>query len=359
MELVLVRTRSDTIPNRATEAFASASRRWAQPTENGAAARMVTVMRANGVTGNDVRTERHAMTLFGRSRRLTMMFLLASAAASAAYAQAAVTLVHVHGLSYSSDGKRLMIPSHHGLAVYENGTWSKASGPQHDYMGFSATAKGLYSSGHPAPGSGLVNPFGVIRSSDGGKTWEKLGLEGETDFHLLATSWNANAVYVWNPAPSSRIKRPGLHSTVNEGFAWKPARAAGLEGEPRALAVHPDDPTIVAVATSKGVFSSRDSGETFRRIATGDGTAVFFDLDGKRLWFGTFDGQARLARADLGGTEIQQVTIPALQKDAVAYVAQNPVNRSEYVIASFQRSVFLTKDAARTWTPIAERGETR
>src|SRR5439155_1069662 len=83
----------------------------------------------------------------------------------------------------------------------ENGKWSKAPGPQHDYMGFSATSKHLYSSGHPAPGSGLVNPFGLIRSRDGGKTWDKLGLEGETDFHVLATSWHTNAIYVWNPAP--------------------------------------------------------------------------------------------------------------------------------------------------------------
>ena len=30
-----IRTRSDTIPNRATEAFAGASRQWARPTENG------------------------------------------------------------------------------------------------------------------------------------------------------------------------------------------------------------------------------------------------------------------------------------------------------------------------------------
>jgi hypothetical protein len=91
-------------------------------------------------------------------------------------AQAAVGITHVHGLAYSADGKRLMIPSHHGLALYENGKWSKAPGPQHDYMGFSATAKYLYSSGHPAPGSGLVNPFGLIRSKDGGQTWDKLGL---------------------------------------------------------------------------------------------------------------------------------------------------------------------------------------
>src|SRR5947208_6742199 len=214
-------------------------------------------------------------------------------------AQAEVTLMHVHGLAYSSDGKRLMIPSHHGLALYENGKWSKAPGPQHDYMGFSATAKNLYSSGHPAPGSGLVNPFGLLRSRDGGKTWEKLGLEGESDFHLLATSWNTNAVYVWNAAPSSRMKQPGLHYTLNDGFQWKAASAKGIEGDPHAIAVHPDNPAAVAVATSKGVFESSDSGESFMQIAGGEGTAVFFDLDGKHLWFGSFDGQPRLAREPL------------------------------------------------------------
>jgi len=140
----------------------------------------------------------------------TLRFALLAGLIAATSAQAGVTLTHVHGLAYSADGKRLMIPSHHGLAVYENGKWSKAPGPQHDYMGFSATAKNLYSSGHPAPGSGMVNPFGLIRSKDGGKIWDKLGLEGETDFHLLATSWNTNAIYVWNPAPSSRMRQRGL-----------------------------------------------------------------------------------------------------------------------------------------------------
>lgn len=299
------------------------------------------------------------MIVCDRIWRWTMMVVIAGAGAGAAFAQSAVTLMHVHGLSYSADGKRLLIPSHHGLAVYEDGRWSKATGPQHDYMGFAASARGFYSSGHPAPGSGLVNPFGLIRSPDGGKTWNKLGLEGETDFHLLATSWNAGAIYVWNPAPSSRIKRPGLHYTLNEGFAWKAANASGLEGDPRALAVHPNDPATVAVATSKGVFVSRDHGETFRRVASSEGTAVFFDLDGKQLWYGAVDSEARLARTQLGGDDNVDVKIPAMPRDAVAYIAQNPESRSEYAIASFGRNVLLTKDAGRTWTPIAERGLTR
>jgi photosystem II stability/assembly factor-like uncharacterized protein len=281
------------------------------------------------------------------------------AAATAASAQS-IPLRHVHGLAYSSDGKRLMIPSHHGLAVYQDGKWAKASGPEHDYMGFSATARNLYSSGHPAPGSGLVNPFGLIRSDDGGKTWQKLGLEGEIDFHLLATGWSNNAIYVWNPAPSSRMKAPGLHYTLNDGLAWKRASAGGLSGEPRALAVHPQDSAIVAVATSEGLFVSRDHGERFRKASgNGEGLSVLFDLEGKYLWYGSFDGRPNLMRVPIGDGNPAQILLPPLKDDAVAYIAQNPARRLEFAIATFERSVYLTKDAGQSWRRIADRGTTK
>ena len=292
------------------------------------------------------------------TRSISIFLAAFLAGAATAAAGEAVTLTHVHGLAYSADGKRLMIPSHHGLAVYANGKWSKAPGPQHDYMGFSATARHLYSSGHPAPGSGLVNPFGLIRSRDGGKSWDKLGLEGETDFHLLATSWNTNAIYVWNPAPSSSMREPGLHSTRNDGFLWKAAGAAGLEGAPRALAVHPDDPAVVAVATDKGVFLSRDSGEGFSAVVTGvDGLSLFFELDGKHLWYGAFDGQPRLARMGLEGGKAERKALPRLERDAVAYIVQNPARRDEFAIATFRRNVYLGPDRGRTWRQIAADGK--
>jgi photosystem II stability/assembly factor-like uncharacterized protein len=250
-----------------------------------------------------------------------------------------------------------LIPSHHGLAVYANGKWSKAPGPQHDYMGFSATAKHLYSSGHPASGSGLVNPFGLIRSRDGGKTWDQLGLQGETDFHLLATGWVTNAIYVWNPAPNSRMQLPGLHYTLNDGLLWRPAAAAGLIGAPRALAVHPSDPALVAAATAEGVFLSHDSGASFAALATDlEGVSVFFDLDGKHLWYGGYRDGARLARVPLSNGSAVQMPLPPMPKDAVAYIAQNPATPKEYAIATFGRSVFLTKDAGRTWSRIADKG---
>jgi photosystem II stability/assembly factor-like uncharacterized protein len=287
---------------------------------------------------------------------LRIVFLSLLATLSPLAQGQSLALHHVHGLAYSADGKRIMIPSHHGLAIYENGKWSKAPGPQHDYMGFSATAKHLYSSGHPAPGSGLVNPFGLIRSKDGGKTWDKLGLEGETDFHLLATGWNTNAIYVWNPAPSSRLKRAGLHYTLNDGFAWKPGRAEGLAGEPRALAVHPDDAATVAVATSEGLYLSNDSGERFAKTANGEGFAVFFDLNGKDMWYGAYAGRPTLLRMPLQGDRPVRIALPPLTNDAVAYIAQNPARRLEYAIATFERSVYLSKDGGQSWKQIADRG---
>ena len=276
-----------------------------------------------------------------------------------ALAGAEVTLMHVHGLAYSSDGKRLMIPRHHGLAIYENDKWSKAPGPEHDYMGFSATASHIYSSGHPAPGSGLVNPFGLLRSKDGGKTWDKLALEGESDFHVMATSWNTNVVYVWNAGPNSRMKREGLHYTANDGFSWSRAAAKGLDGNPFAVAVHPDNPKAVAVASPAGVFESGDGGESFARISTVQGTAVFFDLDGQHLWYGSYDGEARLSRARTKGAAAARVKLPPLTKDAVSFIAQNPARRNEYAIATYSRDVYLSKDAGRTWSAIARRGETK
>jgi photosystem II stability/assembly factor-like uncharacterized protein len=287
---------------------------------------------------------------------ITALVMVANLAAAPARAD---LLTHVHGLAYSADGKQIIIPSHYGLAIYQDGKWSKAPGPQHDYMGFSATAKHIYSSGHPAAGSGLVNPFGLLRSKDGGHTWDKLGLEGESDFHVMATSWNTNAVYVWNAAPNSRMQHMGLYYTLNDGLLWVAAPARGLEGNPYALAVHPNDAKELAMATPNGVFESSDSGKSFSKIGSGQGTAVFFDLDGKHLWYASYDTEARLARAPVKGGPSAQFKLPPLTKDGVSFIAQNPLKRDEYAIATFNRNVYVSKDAGRTWMAIAERGEAK
>jgi photosystem II stability/assembly factor-like uncharacterized protein len=271
---------------------------------------------------------------------------------------APVTLTHVHGLAYSADGKQLLIPSHHGLAVYAGGRWSKAQGPAHDYMGFSATRDALYSSGHPAPGSGLTNPFGLIKSTDGGKTWQKLGLEGESDFHQLASSYGTNAVYVVNGEPNSRMREPGIYYTLADGMRWQRAEASGLRARLNALAVHPSDPRIVAAGTDEGLYLSRNSANSFEPLVPGSRVlAQTFDLDGQHLWFSAHAGKPVLARIALSaGAKPDNRPLPAMTEDAVAYIAQNPIRRQELAIATFRKSVYVSGDQGRTWKQIAKEG---
>lgn len=124
--------------------------------------------------------------------------------------------------------------------------------------------------------------------------------------------------------------------------------------------MHPDDAAIVAVATSTGAYLSRDSAGRFTALAeSGEGLGVFFDLDGRHLWHASFDGQPRLARIPLGGGDATQIELPPLSEDAVAYIAQNPAARTQYAVATFGRGVFVSRDAGRSWSQIAERGKAK
>lgn len=270
-----------------------------------------------------------------------------------------LTLMHVHGLAFSPDGKRLLIPSHHGLAIYSDGRWTKASGPEHDYMGFSVTRGAFYSSGHPAPGSTLRNPFGLLRSKDGGRSWEQLGLVGEADFHILAANYAATAIYVFCDEPNSRMREPGIYSSTDEGRTWRRAKGGKLSGRIAALAVHPNRGNVLAAATDAGAFLSEDQGDNFSSVSGRQAVSVTFDLDGEHLWISGYDGRATLARMNLGTRKLEAVTIPAMTRDAVAYIAQNPAKRSQYAIATLSRDVHVSDDGAMNWKQIAAKGATR
>lgn len=270
-----------------------------------------------------------------------------------------VYLMHVHGLAYSPDGASIFIPSHQGLAIYSRGHWSKALGPEHDYMGFSAAHDAFYSSGHPAPGSNLVNPFGLLKSRDGGKTWQKLGLEGEADFHVMATGYGTDAVYVVNHQPNDRMRKPRIYHTPSDGLQWTRSAANGLHSEINALAVHPTNAKVVAVGANGGLYLSQDSGDHFKALASGQVLSAWFDLDGVHLWYGSYAGKPALTRVNWKtGGDAAAMPLPPLTQDAVAYIAQNPVNHNEIAIATFKRSVFLSEDQGKTWKQIAKDGQT-
>ncbi len=276
-----------------------------------------------------------------------------------ALAGAGERLPHIHGLSYSADGRQLLIPNHRGIAVYEQGRWTKTSGPEHDFMGYAATRNTLYGSGHPAADSDIVNPLGLMKSTDGGRTWKMMGLEGESDFHRLAASYAANALYLINTGINSRMNQIGMYLTVDEGVTWTYAEAEGLARDVNNLAVHPTDINMVVAGAPEGLYLSRDAAGKFERVAAirGAVAAVAFDRDGQHIWVSQDAPNAALVRVGLkDGTQAEVFQSPALGDDVVSFIAMNPVRHDEIAVTTRKRNVFLSKDQGRTWKQLAKGG---
>lgn len=155
---------------------------------------------------------------------------------------------HVHGLSVNRETGQVMLATHEGLFDVTTSPGTRI-GDTNDLMGFTAASdQGVfYASGHPGPGSDLPNPIGLIRSADGGKTWEQLSRQGESDFHALAT------------ARSGIVAYDGTLQTSPDGTTWTPVTA---EFVPAVLAGNPETDTVLAT-TRDGLQRSTDGGKTW------------------------------------------------------------------------------------------------
>jgi WD40 repeat protein len=260
---------------------------------------------------------------------------------------------HIHGLGFSPDGRQLIVPAHDGLRSYADGKWQSPDVPAHDYMGFTPASDGFYSSGHPDPLSGLVNPFGLVKSTDGGQTLIQLGFEGETDFHFMAVGYQNHAIYVGNPAANSQLQ-PGIHYSLDDGKTWQQSTLQGLTAQPIQMVVHPLEANVVALATEDGVFLSTDHGNSFTRIGErGPVSAVAFNPDGKSLLF----GYQQVSSYDLASQQMTALPSPTLAaEDAIGYIAANPVRLDEIALATFSKDIYLSSDRGQSWTQIVDDG---
>ncbi|MFZ5825642.1 MAG: F510_1955 family glycosylhydrolase [Bacillota bacterium] len=287
-------------------------------------------------------------------RRLVsaILTLLLLAVAAGCGASPTVTLMHVHGLGYSPDGA-LYVPAHDGFRVYTGGKWETPDLPRHDYMGFAATREGFYSSGHPAPGSGLPNPLGLLFSPDWGKTLTDLGFRGKVDFHLTAAGYESLVFYGINYTPQQGLPA-GLNRTADKGKSWQQGEGRGVKGDLYNLAAHPTEPETMAIGTSEGLFLSTDGGDSFRQVAQGPTTALAFHPDGKLLLFGLTD----LRALQLEGGQAEPLPSPRLDKeDPLIYIAVNPARPDEIAVATVGRDLFLQTGGA--WKRIAADGKGR
>jgi photosystem II stability/assembly factor-like uncharacterized protein len=196
---------------------------------------------------------------------------------------------HVHGLSVNPETDQVLLATHEGLFDVTKPPGTRI-GDTNDLMGFTAAAdQGVfYASGHPGPGSDLPNPMGLIRSVDGGKTWEQLSRQGESDFHALAT------------ARSGIVAYDGTLQTSPDGKTWSPVTA---EFVPAVLAGSPETNTVLAT-TRDGLQRSTDGGKTWE-LNTAAPIIQFVAFASGTEVFGVEPGGSVHYSADAGGTWTQ------------------------------------------------------
>ena len=137
-------------------------------------------------------------------------FLLTQASLSSAATFDSVS--HIHGIKAFNN--TILMGTHEGLFefVAQNNMQLIGKDP-FDIMGIDASGETLFASGHPSAISKLPNPLGLLRSSDGGKTWKPVSLLGKVDFHFLEVS--GSQIYGGNATDGS------LMYSKNLGKSWK------------------------------------------------------------------------------------------------------------------------------------------
>ena len=167
-------------------------------------------------------------------------------------------VTHVHALDLDEQAGLIYIATHDGVLT---ASVSEATGaPQGfvsewrgDAMGMVRSGDRLLISGHPsASGAGPAN-IGVVEVSVSGGASTTLALEGEADFHAMATS--GDRVAGWNSVTGT------VKVSDDGGATWLEGQALQV----RALAFMPDGERLLAT-TPDGVQVSDDGGQSFSTL---------------------------------------------------------------------------------------------
>lgn len=225
-----------------------------------------------------------------------ILFFVSRGGDDSASTAAPAGMAHVHGLAVDPADGQLLAGTHYGaFRVGEDGELEQF-GPVQDFMGFSVAGPGHYlASGHPGQGQGGPGNLGLIESTDGGKTWETVSLEGKADFHTL--KFRHGRVY----------GSSGGQLMVSEDKKNWDQRASIPIGD---LAVSPGDPDTLIVTTQQGLGISTDGGRQFQALQgtpalqlltwTEDGTLIGVDPNGT-VHISDDDGKTWAERGNAGG----------------------------------------------------------
>jgi photosystem II stability/assembly factor-like uncharacterized protein len=155
---------------------------------------------------------------------------------------------HVHAIVPAPDDDGFLLGTHDGLytATADGQLGTRVGHDDLDAMGLTAVGSDLIASGHPGSNTPTelgVGNLGIIRSRDGGDTWDPVAFTGKKDFHALAVGPDGT---LYGQATDDNI----LLASTDLGVSWTPtggtlfAFALVVDASGRIIATTPDGPQV-------------------------------------------------------------------------------------------------------------------
>ena len=193
--------------------------------------------------------------------------MVACTSAATAPPAADTSLEHVHAFAHLDDSPVIFVATHTGLGKFAQ-TAVDPEGPREaplipvgddrfDVMGLTSTPQEtLIASGHPAPSAPTTAPSnrGLLHSGDSGRTWHTVSLDGDADFHDIATT--EGSILGLDSARGAMLR------SEDDGATWTTSSASTA----LSLAVDPSNPEIIWAAGPDGLERSTDRGVTLTPV---------------------------------------------------------------------------------------------
>lgn len=259
---------------------------------------------------------------------------------------------HIHGLGFDPAQRNILFIATHGDFYWSvnDSPPSKVDEQRADYMAFNAPYSHgvpLYASGHPATGGNT----GLIKSTDGGKTWQQVStvLDTPVDFHAMAVSKSNPSLLIGFDGAV-----PGLFKTTDAGQTWQ---KLDFSDHTSTLTISPNNPDAIFAGTEKGILVSNDGANTWTKLGQYDGQLIYaLSFDENGVLYASVDRAGLVKSPDLGQTW-EKINAPNLTIMSVTADAQNRfLYVAGYSPEGFQE-VYKSSDDGMNWNLIGTNKE--
>lgn len=239
---------------------------------------------------------------------------------------------HVHSLDVNPADDRLYVATHTGVFVHTDNGFERVGDSAQDTMSFTIAGPDRFlMSGHPAPDSAGPAHLGLAESTDAGRTWQTLSLEGEADFHALE---------VGGDRTYGVDSQTGLLKTTTDGKQWRDLGQLPAVD----VAADPDGTERLLLTDGRGALVQFD-GSGQPRLVESAPRLVLLDWVSSDLLVGV-GPEGEVHSSGDGGESWQQSG--SLPEPPQAFTAT-----ADRWYAATESGILTSTDAGNTWTEVS------